>query len=336
MANRTRERKNALTREAFIQRAKAVHGDAYDYSRVDYQTTKQKVEIVCKACGGVFLQAPEKHMKGNGCPNPICRAERTRQTNLARYGVEYPLQSDEIRARAEASTMARYGVANAMQNEDLKERFSASRRASRMVSDAASDQPVREEAEAPKVKLRHRKKAPVFASVVAKVSEEEAPAKTPEPVSEASLDPLETIFRALVERYGPDNVVREYSCNRYHFACDFYIPSRDLFIEYNGDWVHGGHWYDERDRGDREQLYEWERQSLSDMFYDSAASVWSSMDCIKRRDAQRHELNYVVFWDPALSDMKLWLDLGCPDGRDWERSWSWSPENRKGQGRRSV
>ena len=120
MANRTRERKNALTREEFIRRSQIIHGDAYDYSRVDYRTTKQKVEIVCRSCGGVFFQAPEKHMKGNGCPNLACRAKRTRQTNLERYGVEYPLQSDEIRARAEASTMARYGVANAMQSEGLK------------------------------------------------------------------------------------------------------------------------------------------------------------------------------------------------------------------------
>lgn len=330
MANRMRERKNALTREEFIRRSQMIHGDAYDYSRVDYRTTKQKVEIICRACGRVFFQAPEKHMKGNGCPNSACRAKRTRQTNLERYGVEYPLQSDEIRARAEASTMARYGVANAMQSKDLKERFSASRRAGGAAAGTAPDQLDRGEATAPKAKLRHRKKAPVFASSKAKTTEkEEAPAKAPEPAPEVPLDPLETIFRALAERYGSDGVVREYNCDRYHFACDFYIPSRDLFIEYNGDWVHGGHWYDEKDRGDREQLYEWERQGLSDMFYDSAASVWASMDCIKRRDARRHELNYVVFWDPALSDMRLWLDLGCPDGQDWERSWSWLPENQK-------
>jgi len=55
-----------LTTEEFIAKAKAVHGDRYDYSKVDYVGTKTKVSIVCKE-HGEFLQSPQKHLTGQGC-----------------------------------------------------------------------------------------------------------------------------------------------------------------------------------------------------------------------------------------------------------------------------
>lgn len=55
-----------LTTEQFIQKAKSVHGDKYDYSLVEYVNTYTKVKIICKI-HGVFEQAPKGHLKNNGC-----------------------------------------------------------------------------------------------------------------------------------------------------------------------------------------------------------------------------------------------------------------------------
>ena len=55
-----------LTTEEFIKKAQAVHGDRYDYSKVEYVGTKIKVCIVCKE-HGEFLQSPQKHLSGQGC-----------------------------------------------------------------------------------------------------------------------------------------------------------------------------------------------------------------------------------------------------------------------------
>lgn len=55
-----------LTNEQFEKRAKSIHGDKYDYSLVEYKTTKQKVKIICKL-HGVFEQVPNKHLLGRGC-----------------------------------------------------------------------------------------------------------------------------------------------------------------------------------------------------------------------------------------------------------------------------
>lgn len=322
MANRTRERKNALSPEAFIERARAVHGDAYDYSHVEYRNTKVKVEIVCRACGTAFLQTPEKHMRGNGCPSPACCLERTRRTNLERYGVERPLQSEAIRARAEATTMARYGVRNAMLDEGLKKRFSVSRKgpgeaegANAGMDGGTGERP----GKAPS--RRAGRTRPEEAAKAAVVAPEAVPASAGE-------DPLEAVYAALAGEYGADGVVRNYSCSRYRLPCGFYVPSRDLFVEYNGDWSHGGHWYDPDDREDRERLWDWEAKGASDPAYGDAAGTWASADCIKRMDAGRNGLNYVVLWSPDLLDLKVWEALGFPDGRDWERPWSWLPDRK--------
>lgn len=254
-------------------------------------------------------------MRGNGCPNPACRLERTRRTNLERYGVERPLQSAEIRAKAEASVMARYGVRNAMLDEGLRRRFSASRRGQGEADGVNAGTDRADEKRPGKGLSRLAGRAPVDRTVPG-VS---VPILT---------DPLEAVYEALAGKYGADGVVRNFSCSRYRLACDFYIPSRDLFVEYNGDWVHGGHWYDPGDPEDREKLYGWETEGVSDPVRAKAAAVWASSDCIQRMDAGRNGLNYVVLWSPDLLDLKVWGALGFPDGRDWERPWSWLPDRK--------
>ena len=52
--------------EQFIEKAKLIHGDKYDYSKVDYINCSTKVIIICKTHGD-FLQTPKCHLKGHGC-----------------------------------------------------------------------------------------------------------------------------------------------------------------------------------------------------------------------------------------------------------------------------
>lgn len=58
-----------LTQEEFINRAIAIHGDKYDYSKTVYVNSRTKVCIICKKCGCEFWQAPSFHItRGDGCP----------------------------------------------------------------------------------------------------------------------------------------------------------------------------------------------------------------------------------------------------------------------------
>lgn len=59
---------NRLTTDKFIEKAKDLHGDDYDYSKVEYKTSKERVEIICRKCGETFYQKPNDHLNGKGCP----------------------------------------------------------------------------------------------------------------------------------------------------------------------------------------------------------------------------------------------------------------------------
>ena len=57
-----------LTNEEFIKRSKQIHGDRYDYSKVDYISAETKVCIICPE-HGEFWQTPHMHLSSQGCPN---------------------------------------------------------------------------------------------------------------------------------------------------------------------------------------------------------------------------------------------------------------------------
>lgn len=55
-----------LTTEEFIKRAKNIHGNKYDYSKVEYHSAHKKVCIICPE-HGEFWQTPQSHLRGHGC-----------------------------------------------------------------------------------------------------------------------------------------------------------------------------------------------------------------------------------------------------------------------------
>jgi hypothetical protein len=54
------------TNEEFIIKAKKVHGDKYNYSKVNFTGSHNKVTIVCQVHGD-FEQVPSNHLRGFGC-----------------------------------------------------------------------------------------------------------------------------------------------------------------------------------------------------------------------------------------------------------------------------
>ena len=66
------------TTEQFIQEAKQIHGDKYDYSKVKYVNKITKVCIICPE-HGEFLQMPYMHLRHNGCPKCNSNKKTTEQ-----------------------------------------------------------------------------------------------------------------------------------------------------------------------------------------------------------------------------------------------------------------
>lgn len=61
--------KNRKDKIHFINRAKIIHNDNYDYSNLVYNGINEELEIVCKT-HGIFKQLALNHLHGEGCP--IC------------------------------------------------------------------------------------------------------------------------------------------------------------------------------------------------------------------------------------------------------------------------
>lgn len=55
-----------LTTEEFIEKARKIHGNKYDYSKVVYVNSQTKVCIICPI-HGEFWQRPNDHLNGYGC-----------------------------------------------------------------------------------------------------------------------------------------------------------------------------------------------------------------------------------------------------------------------------
>ncbi len=67
-------KKRTKSKQLFLEKAKKIHNNKYDYSKVVYKTTKVKVVITCPIHGD-FLQKPALHIKKHGCPK--CAHEKT-------------------------------------------------------------------------------------------------------------------------------------------------------------------------------------------------------------------------------------------------------------------
>ena len=63
-----------LTTATFIERARAAHGDRFDYSQAEYKGALTKIAICCPV-HGVFWQLPSNHWRGIGCHQ--CRKTST-------------------------------------------------------------------------------------------------------------------------------------------------------------------------------------------------------------------------------------------------------------------
>jgi hypothetical protein len=61
-----------LTTETFIAKARAVHGDRYDYSKVEYVRAQELVTIICSK-HGEFRQQATVHLSNHGCK--LCAIE---------------------------------------------------------------------------------------------------------------------------------------------------------------------------------------------------------------------------------------------------------------------
>lgn len=94
------------TTKTFIEDARKIHGDKFDYSKVDYKTNHDKVIIICSVHGEIE-QTPMSHLQGNGCR--LCgyismskklKESKIRYHHLRKYKVKYTTEEYIALAKA--------------------------------------------------------------------------------------------------------------------------------------------------------------------------------------------------------------------------------------------
>ena len=87
------------------------------------------------------------------------------------------------------------------------------------------------------------------------------------------------------------NYMSQYKSEKYPFACDFYLPKYDLYVEIQGHWTHGNHKFNGIDSNDIQILENWKKKNSPQ--YNRAIDIWTKRDPLKRETAKNNNLNYL-------------------------------------------
>lgn len=301
--------------------AEAMKKDDYAKRRIARENTlKQKYGVT----NSMFLDSSKEKLKA---------------TNLERYGVENPRQNEDVINKARQTNLKRYGAISYAKSEKglqtiqntMKERYGAD---NFMKSDAHLAKTRDMVNKSRETSLERYGTPHYLQSEDAKRHAEDR--KTKEYQTKAKFGTFNTseaeniFYDRLVCKFGADDIKKQYRSDVYPFLCDFYVVSRDLYIELNLMWTHGKHWF-ESER-DQYVLNQWQlkaaktKSSDTSNYYQNAINNWTISDVAKRKTACENNLNYVVFWDSRLWDVDLWFAMDCPDGSDWREEYSWLPK----------
>ena len=90
--------------------------------------------------------------------------------------------------------------------------------------------------------------------------------------------------------------IRQYRDPRYPFACDFYDPDTDTFIELNLSWVHGPEPFDPKNSLHRELLEKWIEKSKKSKYFEIAVKVWTDLDPKKVEISKNNNIRLIRYY----------------------------------------
>lgn len=310
-----------LTQEEFLTKCHACHGDRYDYSQAHYVNGRTKIVIICRK-HGPFSQQAQSHYRGHGCP--VCAQEEYWASPVGQRH-KCRLQDGSLAKMGQVVCMKKYDAPSFISSKaghaviDAKKRTPEYRqKMSKIISSDAVQQKTKQTC-----RVRYDRDSfmqtdegrSMMSFAMRSGSYEKQIATKRKNGTFTTSKYAEATYGLLCDYFGKSNVVREYKSIVYPFHCDFYIKSRDLYIESNISWTHGGHWFDSMNPSDV-NMFDFYAQCDGD-YYRNAIDVWTRRDVIKRQTARDNQLKYVVFWDPKLNDVRSWLNAGAPDCYDW-------------------
>jgi len=262
------------------------------------ENAKIKIQQTCLKKYGVdnpgkIKESHEKAKKTNiiryGGNAPICSSEikeKIKQTNIIRYGGNAPSSSTEIKEKIKQTNIIRYGVDVASKLNETKEKQRNTCLERYGVDTFFKTEKLKKMSNSPETKRKEYEtkiKNHTFST-----SREE-----------------EYLYNCLCNKYGINNVKRQYSSDSYKYNCDFYITTINLYIEYNGSHYHHFHPFDETNKNDIIELNKLKNLAENSerhkngkkSQYDTIIYVWCILDVKKRKMANINKLNFIELWN---------------------------------------
>ena len=109
------------------------------------------------------------------------------------------------------------------------------------------------------------------------------------------------IYKLLKQKY-PDTI-HHYKSKLYPFPCDFYVPKLDLYIEYQGFYMHGKEPYIGTEK-QKEKVKLWKNKKS--IQYKRAIDTWTRRDPLKRETAKKNNLNWLEFF--SMKEFTEWYN----------------------------
>ena len=215
----------------------------------------------------------ETWLENLGVENPFQSEEvkdKIKQTNLKRYGVEYNSQSKEVKKKIKDTKEERYGNSN-YNNVEKARKTNITRYGVDCILKREDVVKLKNSEENKRKQYNTKKKNNTF-----------------------NTSKIEKELELRLKEIFPD-LKTQYKSEIYPFHCDYYIPELDLYIEYNGTWTHGFHFFDKNNQEDLNKLEEW--KSKNTKYYNSAIKTWTQRDILKLETAIKNHLNYVVWFN---------------------------------------
>lgn len=226
--------------------------------------------------------------------------EKGKHTSLIKYGTNHPSQNDIVKEKSKRTNLKKYGVEYTFQSENNKEKSKETmiHRYGDVYSKTEECLEKSKQTNLEKYGVEHPQKLnkennPLDLSIEFpkdkgfKTMKENGTLNSSKPEKELEIE-LRKLFHDLKTQYKSEV---------YPFACDYYVPSLDLYIEYNGAWTHGGCFYDENDEDNRNTLKKWREASEHSRFYQNAIETWTVRDIKKLNTALKNNLNYIAWFN---------------------------------------
>lgn len=218
--------------------------------------------------------------------------EKMKKTMLEKYGVEYASQSQQIKEKTIQTNFKKYGVKYASQLSEIKEKQKITCLEKYGVETFFKANKLKDICHSEKTNEK-RNKTNQINSKLHKFSKDE----------NKCYDLLNKVF---------DNIIRQYTSKEYPFNCDFYMPSLNLYIEYNGSHYHHRHPFNENnieDINELNRLKKLEKEKLKTSTktqYSQIIYTWTDLDVRKRNIAKQNNLYWIEFF--TIEELKNWLN----------------------------